>query len=525
MRIGIDIGGTNTHAVLIGRKGELLATSSHFTTANIWSGVRNAVKNLLEKKKMDPKKVDGIFIGTTELLKAILEEKVLAKSALIRIGRQPTKIAPALNWPPSLKVFLQGIYFLKSQNRYNGAIPKKQTDWNLEPLFRQMESQEVEAVCITGTYSPMYEEEELFVKTAIKSRFPEIPITVSHQLGSIGFIERENASLLNTLLSKLISGLLTNLKTSFTALSLECPFWFTQNNGSLMSVQEAVELPVFTIASGVANSLRGASLLSVKKDMIAIDVGGSMIHLGKIRNGQLREVANSTRLLGIDANLDMPEFISLPFGGGSMPAFQHGELELLPPKWKEIEKDGLSWGGQTWTVSDSFLKLYPDSFYDPRLDLSRLASLDRGDCERVVEYCIGQIKHALDLLQGHEEELPIVLVGGGSPLLNEQLFGKYKQVINPAGYPFSSAIGACFAPVSNVVDKVYWLNRRTKEAIIEEAVNTCKTALLDKGADPDSIQVSYVEEYPFAYLKGEILRVKTKATGEFVLSSRNKRST
>ncbi len=242
-----------------------------------------------------------------------------------------------------------------------------------------------------------------------------------------------------------------------------------------------------------------------------------MIHLGKVRNGQLREVTNSTRLLGIDANLAMPEFISLPFGGGSIPVIQNGEWHLLPPKMKEIEKDGIAWGGQSWTVSDSFLKLYPDSFYDQRLDVSRLNSLDRIDCEKVVDYCMGHIKHALDLLQGHEGEWPIVLVGGGSPLLNEQLFGKYKQVMNPAGYPISSAIGACFAPVSNVIDKVYWLNNRTKEEIIEEAVSACKNAVLKRGADPGSIQVSYVEEYPFAYLKGEILRVKTKATGELIL--------
>ncbi len=107
------------------------------------------------------------------------------------------------------------------------------------------------------------------VKREIKARFPDIPVTVSHELGSIGFIERENASLLNTLLSKLISGLLTNLKTSFTELSLTCPFWFTQSNGSLMTAQEAMELPVLTIASGVANSLKGAAtIISRKKTLL-----------------------------------------------------------------------------------------------------------------------------------------------------------------------------------------------------------------------------------------------------------------
>lgn len=128
-----------------------------------------------------------------------------------------------------------------------------------------------------------------------------------------------------------------------------------------------------------------------------------------------------------------------------------------------------------------------------------------------------QVKHTLEVVKEQEEEWPIILVGGGSPLFNEQLFGKYQQVLNPAGYPMSSAIGACCSPISAVMDKVYWLNHRTKEEIIAEAIDACKVAVLKKGAVPNSIQLSYVEEYPFAYLRGEILRVKTKATGELIL--------
>jgi hypothetical protein len=517
MKIGIDIGVTNTHAVLVTDDGKLFAAARQATSSNILLGVHQAVSNLLERTRISPNAVKGIFIGTTELLKALVEEKVMAKCALLRIGRRQTKIAPALNWPPSLKSFIHEVYFLESRNRYNGSNPRHDYHRELEPLFHQISSGAIEAVCIVGTYSPMYEGEEQQVKNEIKARFPAIPITVSHQLGSIGFIERENASLLNTLLSKLMSEVLANLQIHFSRLSLTCPIWFTQSNGSLMTAKEALELPALTLTSGVANSLRGAAILSGKNDIIAVDVGGSMINLGKVTNGQLREVTSATNLLGIDASLVMPEFISLPFGGASIPSVQGGEVTFHTPIAKNIAREGMAWGGKSWTVSDSFLKLYPDSFYDKSVDVSKLDQLDRSDCEHVVRHVMGQVKHALDLLQDHEEEYPIVLVGGGSPLLNERLFGKYKRIYNPAGYSSSSAIGACFAPVSEVVDKVYWLNDHSKEEIIDDAVAACKNAVLQKGADPGTIQVSYVGEYPFAYLRGEILRVKTKVTGELIL--------
>ncbi|XJZ27027.1 hydantoinase/oxoprolinase N-terminal domain-containing protein [Bacillota bacterium Lsc_1132] len=517
MKIGIDIGVTNTHAVLVSNQGKLIAAAKQATSSDMLTGLSDAVKHLFEKTRIPPGEVKGIFIGTTEFLKAFFEEKTMAKSALVRIGRRPTKVLPALNWPSSLRSFLQEIFFLETGNRYNGVCQSTNNQEKLKSIFQNIETNSIEAVCIVGAYSPVYEAEETQLKREIKKRFPFVPVTVSHQLGSIGFIERENASLLNTLLSKLIREVFENLNMCFSDLGLTCPLWFTQSNGTLMSVYEAMELPVLTLASGVANSLRGASILSGKKDILAVDVGGSMINIGKVRNGQLKELTSSTSLLGIDASLEIPEFTSLPFGGGSLPSIQNGKLQLFSPKSGDIEKDGLAWGGTSWTVSDSFLKLYPDSFYDQNIDVSRLESLDHSECQQVVRYVVGKIKDALAMLQEPEDEWPIVLVGGGSPLLNEQLFGKYQQVLHPAGYPVSSAIGACFAPVSAVVDKVYWLNNRTKEEVIAEAVDTCKKAVLKKGANPDSIQVSYVKEYPFAYLSGEILRVKTKVTGELIL--------
>ncbi len=518
MKIGIDIGGTNTHVVLVSDQGRLVVAAKHMTTSDILTGVYCAVKSLFERTSISPAEIKGIFIGTTQVINALFEEKLIAKTALIRIGNKRSKITPALNWPPALKSFLKEVFYLESNNCYNGTSSQVMDYHNeLELICQKIANDSVEAICIVGTYSPMFEAEELHVKNEIKKRIPNISVTTSYQLGSIGYIERENTSLLNTLLSKVSREILDELASIFSSLSLTCPFWLTQNNGSLMTVQEAIEFPVLTIASGVTNSLRGAAIISSLKDMIAVDIGGSKIYAGRVRNGQLKEVTMSTNFFGIDASLVIPEFITLPFGGGSLTSIENGQVNILPSISTDIEKEGLAWGGESWTVSDSFLKLFPLTFYDQKIDVSRLECLPFNECNEVVRYVMSQLKSVLDLLQDHESELPVVLVGGGSPLFNERLFGKYKRVMNPSGYPISGAIGACFAPVSGVIDKVYWLNNRSKEEIIEEAVSTCKNIVLEKGANPSSIQVSYVEEYPFAYLRGEILRVKTKATGELIL--------
>ena len=43
---------------------------------------------------------------------------------------------------------------------------------------------------------------------------------------------------------------------------LDARLFFTQNDGTLMSVDQAARTPVLTIGSGLANSMRGAAFLS-----------------------------------------------------------------------------------------------------------------------------------------------------------------------------------------------------------------------------------------------------------------------
>lgn len=61
------------------------------------------------------------------------------------------------------------------------------------------------------------------------------------------------------------------------------------------------------------------------------------------------------------------------------------------------------------------------------------------------------------------------------------------------------------------MDKVYWLHDQSKEDIIEEIKGELFSELLMKGAKKESIKIASVEEYPFDYLKGEVMRIRAKA--------------
>jgi len=115
----------------------------------------------------------------------------------------------------------------------------------------------------------------------IKSELGEIPITYSHEIGSIGLLERENATILNAALINIAR----NTANSFVeALKKEgvtnAKVYICQNDGTLMAVDYAVRYPILTIACGPTNSIRGASFLSDVENGIVLDVGGTTSDVG-----------------------------------------------------------------------------------------------------------------------------------------------------------------------------------------------------------------------------------------------------
>ena len=61
-------------------------------------------------------------------------------------------------------------------------------------------------------------------------------------------------------------------------MGLKAPLYLSQNDGTLTDADSASRHPVFTIASGPTNSMKGAAFLSGIRDGIVLDVGGGTPH-------------------------------------------------------------------------------------------------------------------------------------------------------------------------------------------------------------------------------------------------------
>ena len=84
IRIGIDVGGTNTDAVIMNGSAVLAGVKAP-TTADVMSGVIEALDRVMTASGLAPSAVDVVMIGTTHFTNAVVQRRDLAKTGAVRL--------------------------------------------------------------------------------------------------------------------------------------------------------------------------------------------------------------------------------------------------------------------------------------------------------------------------------------------------------------------------------------------------------------------------------------------------------
>ena len=74
----------------------------------------------------------------------------------------------------------------------------------------------------------------LKVEEWLRKSFPEVSVTLSHAIGQIGVLLRENSAILNESLKPLAADVIGNLNESFRKKGIVAPVFLTQNDGTLL---------------------------------------------------------------------------------------------------------------------------------------------------------------------------------------------------------------------------------------------------------------------------------------------------
>lgn len=507
-RIGIDVGGTTVDFALIDCNHVLIDSDKRLITEELNTCIVTGLQHFINKRFMDVSDCQSIHIGTTIAINSLLELKSLYRVGVLRLAGHQPDLEPAYYFSEQHKKII-----LSGYKTINGG-----KEFNHKPITLLQETEVISAVCeliangaeslaIIGTFSPLYPNEEKRVKEIISQNISnaiEIPITLSHQIGGLDFIERENSAIVNAALKKVMQLHFHTLESALKNMHFECPIFITQNNGTLLSLQEAIAFPVKTISSGPTNSLVGASKLASLKDTIVVDIGGTSTDIGIVENGFPRYSSLGSEVAGIPFNFLMPDIHALALGGGSIIHEKAGQFLIGPDSiGNKIFSQSKSFFGQHLTLFDigNILK----KIKHPH---GTIPNLNFAVAEKIMKNCVTRILDTVEKIG--DKRLPIVLVGGGSQNIPAHLLNN--RFLRPQHYQVANAYGAALAEISGTVDKIVYLHEQD-DIIMKNLEKEAINAAIQRGAHPDKVRIIEKSLFPFYYMPNKMTRVVISAAG------------
>ena len=516
MFVGVDVGGTNTDAVLMDGR-QLLGAAKVPTTGDVTGGIAGAVSELLAQTgRRDA--VQAVVVGTTHFTNALLEGANLAPTAVMRLSLPATELLPPLvEWPEGLKDAIAGrAYMVGGGNEFDGREISPLDRQAIRDAVRDMQARGIRAVAVNGVFSPVDPAHEIEAAAVIREAAPDMRVCLAHENGRIGLLERENAAALNACLGEVAAATIRGIEQALEVLGLAVPLFMSQNDGTLMDTAFAQLFPALTISSGPTNSMRGAAYLTGITDGIVVDIGGTSTDVGALVRGFPRESAVAVELAGVRTNFRIPDVESIALGGGSIVTNNPWRIGPESVGYR-LTDAALAFGGDTLTATDLAVASGLAAIGDPAL----VWRLDPQLVNRGVAEIREWVETLIDRMKLNAGEAPVVLVGGGSILLGDTLAGA-SRVLRPEHAGVANAIGAAIAQVSGQVERVYSLDGGSRE----EAIADCTAAAIARataaGADPATVEVVDVEEVPLTYVPSNATRVSVKAVGDIAPSALNR---
>lgn len=503
-RIGVDVGGTNTDAVLVDGT-RILAAVKEPTSEDVMTGVIGALRRVTAQGAGD---IDAVMIGTTHFTNAVVERSRLERIGVIRIALPATASLPSgADWPQDLLAAVNPMAFMvEGGHDFDGRALMPLDRRAVAEAARRLHDAGIGSVAVTALFSPLTAQFEDEAAEIVRSIIPGVRISLSNRLGRIGLLERENVAMLNAALQQCGRNTVDAFTRALRDTGIPAPFYLTQNDGTVVLADAAASNPVYSFASGPTNSMRGAAFLTGLTDALVADVGGTTTDIGCLVNGFPREANNVVSIGGVRTLFRMPDLLPIGLGGGSIVDAAGGSIGPRSVGYR-IAREALVFGGSTLTATDLAVA-------SGRVDIgdrSRVEGLDRSAVDTLMKRAEAMIETSVDRMKVSADDVDLVAVGGGAFLIPDRLHGIARvHRVEHAGV--ANALGAAMAQVSGEVDQVF--ANRDRDAALSDAHGIAVARAVEAGALAESIKVIEVEDLPLAYIKGGARRVRVRVVGD-----------
>lgn len=327
VRIGIDVGGTFTDAVILDDKtAEIIAKEKIMTTHHhkdgVARGIIEIINNILLENKILPKDVSFIAHGTTQSTNAMLEGDV-APVGIIAKGK--SKLAKKESKIDDIE--LAPGKFLKVYHEWIDS--NEVTNETIDSAISKLSKQGAEVIISSEAYSIETPENEKKTLERVKSK--GIYGAATHEISQLfGLKSRTRTAVINASLIPKMMETADMTENVVKELGIPSELMIMRADGGVMSINEMKKRPILTMLSGLAAGVAGALMYEKVTEGIFLEIGGtstdiSVIKDGKvmIKNAQIGK--NKTYLKSLDVR-------TLGIAGGSMIRIKDGKIIDVGPR-------------------------------------------------------------------------------------------------------------------------------------------------------------------------------------------------
>jgi N-methylhydantoinase A/oxoprolinase/acetone carboxylase beta subunit len=364
-RIGIDVGGTFTKAVLIDNAtfevvGRYSVMTTHSDPRGVAKGVIEVFRNVLERSGVDPGDVVFLAHSTTQATNALLEGDVAPVGVIGMANRFEAMLARGQS---SIKeIELAPGRFLRPLHRF--ITTEKLTEQVVRETLSALRDEGAQVIVASSAFSVDDQSaEEMVMRIASQMG---LPVTGGHEITKLyGLTIRTRTAVINASILPKMIGTANMTEAAVREAGISAPLMIMRGDGGVMDVQEMRRRPVVTMLSGPAASVAGALMYLRVSDGIYFEVGGTSTNIGVIRNG--RPTIKHAKVGGHDTYVNSLDVRVIGIAGGSMVRLRGNDVFDVGPRSAHIA--GLHYA--------AFAR--PEEIVDPRVELFRPKEGDPDD--------------------------------------------------------------------------------------------------------------------------------------------------
>lgn len=338
MRIGIDVGGTFTHAVAIDAAtlalvGKVRVPTTHTAAEGVARGVVESLRDLLERCGIAPEEVVLIAHSTTQATNALLEGDVAAVGIVgmggglgAALARRQTAIRPIRLAPGR---------WLRTHHRF---VPSAQVAPDtVGAALDVLAAAGAEVIVAAEAFSVDDPRHEQLVVEVAAAR--GLPATATHQVSRLhGLGIRTRTAVVNASMIPRMLATAELTERAVRAAGIRAPLMIMRSDGGVMDIAEMRRRPILTMLSGPAAGVAAALLHARVSDGIFLEVGGTSTDISAIRRG--RCPIRSAEVGGQKLHVRTLDVRTVGVAGGSLVCLRGGRMSRVGPRSAHIARLG-----------------------------------------------------------------------------------------------------------------------------------------------------------------------------------------